>query len=162
MNEMSTELGVGSKRGCCEKVNILPGVQQKGARWVPRMLTPEQRDHWLTVSQELLERHEAEGDAFLDQTVTGDETWCHYYELESKRQSLEWDHLHFPPAKNFRSQHSVGKVMCAVFWDEQGIILLNFLKPGATVNSERYIKKLIKLKARIPHTREEENILLAT
>ena len=51
------------------------------------------------------------------------------------------------------SQTLSQKVMCSVFWDAQGIILLDFLKPGATVNSECYIKTLIKLKARIAFTR---------
>ena len=40
-----------------------------------------------------------------------------------------------------------------VFWDAQGIILLDFLEPGTTVNSERYITTLIKLKGKIAHTR---------
>ena len=42
------------------------------------------------------------------------------------------------------------------FWDAQGIIFLYFMKPGATVNSECYIKTLIKLKARIACTRSEK------
>ena len=58
--------------------------------------------------------------------------------------------------KKFRSQRSAGKVMCTVFWDAPSIILLDFLEPGATVNSERYIKTLIKLQARIARTRSEK------
>jgi hypothetical protein len=29
---------------------------------------------------------------FLSRIVTGDETWLHHYEPESKRQSMEWKH----------------------------------------------------------------------
>jgi len=39
--------------------------------------------------QDLLNQYEAEGDSFQDRIITGDETWCHHYEPESKRQSLE-------------------------------------------------------------------------
>ena len=52
------------------------------------------------------------------------------------------------------------KVMYNVFWDTQDIIFLGFLKTGTTVNSKRYIKILIKLKARIARTRSEKKKLL--
>jgi hypothetical protein len=42
---------------------------------------------------------------------------------------------------------SAGKVMCTVVWDRKGVILLDFVEPGQTINSERYIVMLTKLKA---------------
>ena len=73
---------------------------------------------------------------------------------------MEWHHSHSPPTKKkFRSQRSADKVMCTVIWDAQGIILLDFLKPGATVNFEHYIKPLIKLKARIARIKSEKTTL---
>ena len=32
------------------------------------------------------------GQAFFSRIVTGDETWAHHYEPETKRQSMEWHH----------------------------------------------------------------------
>ena len=60
------------------------------ARWIPRMLMQEHKEHRMQVCQDLLNQYEAEGDSFLDRIITGDEKWCHHYELESKRQSMEW------------------------------------------------------------------------
>jgi len=58
---------------------------------------------------------------------------------------------------------SADKVMCNVFWDRKGVILLDFLEPGLTINSDRYIRTLTKLKAQISsQAREENNLLLAT
>ena len=58
---------------------------------------------------------------------------------------------------------SAGKVMCTVFWDRKGVILLDFLETGQTINSDRYIATLTKLKARIAsQTRDEDNLSLAT
>jgi len=31
--------------------------------------------------------------------VTGDESWFHHFEPETKRQSMEWHHLHSPSNK---------------------------------------------------------------
>jgi len=59
-------------------------------RWVPQMLTQEHKEHCMQVCQDLLNQYEAEGDSFLDRIITSDETWCHHYEPESKRQSMEW------------------------------------------------------------------------
>jgi histone-lysine N-methyltransferase SETMAR len=46
--------------------------------------------------------------------------------------------------------------MCTVFWDRKGVILLDFLQPGQTINSDRYIATLTKLKARISRVRPEK------
>jgi len=52
-------------------------------------LAKERKEHRMHVCQDLLNQYEAEGDSFLDRIITGDETWCHHYEPESKRQSME-------------------------------------------------------------------------
>jgi len=46
--------------------------------------------------------------------------------------------------------------MCTVFWDRKGVILLHVLEPGQTINSDRYIAMLTKLKARISRVRPEK------
>jgi hypothetical protein len=38
--------------------------------------------------------------AFLDRIVTGDETWIHHCEPESKQQSMEWKHPQLPSNAN--------------------------------------------------------------
>ena len=43
------------------------------ARWVPRQLTAELKEH-VNACQEILKRFEAEGDGFLGIIFTGDET----------------------------------------------------------------------------------------
>jgi len=53
------------------------------------MLIQEQKKHSMQVCQELLNQYEADGDSFLDHIITGDETWCHNCEPESK-QCTEW------------------------------------------------------------------------
>ena len=59
------------------------------ARWVPRTLTQEHKEHCMQVCQELLNQYEAEGDSFLNHIITDDEMWFHHYGPESKRQSVE-------------------------------------------------------------------------
>jgi len=49
------------------------------------MLTLGQKAPRMQVCQDLLNQSEGEGDSFLDHIITGDETWCHHYKLESKQ-----------------------------------------------------------------------------
>ncbi|KAI6646966.1 hypothetical protein LOD99_9060 [Oopsacas minuta] len=58
------------------------------ARGVLELLSKEQKHERVRVSKELLSRCTVEED-FLDRVVTGDETWFHYYEPESKTQSKQ-------------------------------------------------------------------------
>jgi hypothetical protein len=71
-----------------------------------------------------LERFDAEGETFLSRIVTGDETWAHHYEAETKRQSVEWHHPQSPRKKKFKTTTSAGKVMIIEFWDTDGVILM--------------------------------------
>ena len=103
-----------------------------------------------------MKEYKAEGDSFLDCIITGDETWCHHYEPEAKWQSMEWPHVNSPSKKKFKTLLSVGKVMGTVFWARKGVILLDFLEPGQTINSDHYIVTLTKLKARISRVRPEK------
>jgi len=43
------------------------------ARWIPQMITQEQKEHHMQVCQDLLNQYEAEGDGFLDHIITSDE-----------------------------------------------------------------------------------------
>ena len=52
------------------------------ARWIPQMITQEQKEHHMKVSQDLLNQYEAEGDSFLYHIITHDKTWCHHYKPE--------------------------------------------------------------------------------
>jgi len=105
------------------------------AGWVPRQLTAEMKEWRVDACQELLKHFEAEGDGFLGRNVTGNETWVHYHQLETKKASKEWRHTSSPKPKKFHTQPSAGKVMLAVFWDEQGVILEHYMPRGNTVTS---------------------------
>jgi len=85
-----------------------------------------------------LKRFEAEGDGFLGRIVTGDETWVHYHQPETKKSSKEWDHTSSPKPKKFHTLPSAGNVMLTLFWDERGVILEHYMPRGNTVTSAMY------------------------
>jgi len=88
--------------------------------------------------QEHLKRFEAKGDGFLGRIVTGDETWVHYHQPETKKASQEWRHTSSPKPKKLRTKPSAGKIMLTLFWDERGVILEHYMRRGNTVTSATY------------------------
>ncbi|CAH1257192.1 SETMAR [Branchiostoma lanceolatum] len=90
---------------------------------------------------------------FLKRFVTQDETWVHHFDPESKEQSEEWTKKGSQPPKKFKRVASVGKVMASVFWDSEGVIMINYLQKGQTINGEYYASELRQLKAAIKEKR---------
>jgi len=70
----------------------------------------------------------------------------HHFDPESKRHSTVWKHVGSPPPKKFKVTMSAGKVMATVFWDNQGVILTNYLPKGSTVTPEYCATELCQLK----------------
>lgn len=130
-----SEISVGSAHNIVHNVLQFNKVSEK---WVPHQLTAKLKDRRVDACEELLRRFHVEGDAFLGKIVTGDETWVHYHQPETKRSSKEWHHKSLPKPKKFRTQQSAGKVMLTLFWDAKGVILEHYMDKGVTVTSHSY------------------------
>ena len=129
--------------------NVL-GYNKVCARWVPRMLTGENRLQRLQTSQANLELYRADSEKFHRRYVTMDETWAHHFDPESKVQSMCWKHPNSPPPVKFRKIASVGKVMASVFWDSEGVLMIDYLERGKTVTGAHYAELVCKLRVEIP------------
>jgi hypothetical protein len=77
------------------------GYHKVCVRWVPKQLTAQHKQQRVDVATRFLQHHE-EDPGILEQIVTGDETWVHHYEPDSKRQSMEWKHQSSPVRKKFK------------------------------------------------------------
>ena len=82
----------------------------------------------------------------MSQIITGDKTWAHHYEPKTKRQSLERHHPQSPRKKKSKTTPCTGKDKITVFWETDGVILVDVMPRGETINLDAYIKTLQKLK----------------
>jgi len=48
--------------------------------------------------------------------------------------------------KKFRVQNSAGNVLASIFWDQDGILCIDYLPKGQTINVEYYSSLLVQLK----------------
>lgn len=123
------------------------------SRWVPKMLTHLHKTQRLGSALTFLERYHNEGEDFLNQIVTGDETWVAYVTPESKQQSMEWRHSSSPKRVKFKQTISARKIMCTVFWDRKGVLLVEFLSRNETINAASYCETLKNLRRAIQNKR---------
>jgi len=75
-----------------------------------------------------------------------DETWLYHYDPETTQQSMEWRHSGSPRPKKFRVQKSAAKFIVWIFWDQDGILLIDYLPKGQTINAEYYLSLLVQFK----------------
>jgi len=83
---------------------------------------------------------------FLSRLVTMDETWLYRYAPETKQHSMEWRHSGSPRPKKFQVQKSARKLLASIFWDQDGILLIDYLPKGQSINAEYYLSLLVHLK----------------
>lgn len=122
------------------------GYRKVCARWVPRLLTVDQKLNRFQVCERLLARFREEGDPFLSHIVTCDETWVHHYTPESKQASMEWRKKGETGPVKAKSRLSAGKVLATVFFDQRGLLHLDFLHERRTINATYYCQILTEVR----------------
>jgi histone-lysine N-methyltransferase SETMAR len=129
------------------------GMSKVCARWVPRMLDPEMKMRRVQAAEENLEVMDHSWNVFKRRFLTGDETWIHHYDPESKQESMQWKHPDSPTPVKFRTQKTAGKIMCTIFWDTHGPILIDYMPHKVTITGPYYADLLHKLRDAIKKKR---------
>jgi len=101
IRKVSEEVGI-FKSSCHTISTEKLKMHRIAAKFVPRLLTEEQKQNRITVSQELLNRSNTD-ENFLKNVVTGDETWVYGYDVATKVQSSQWVGKSSPRQKSPRA-----------------------------------------------------------
>ena len=118
------------------------------AKFVPRILTTEQKEWRLSVATNMLQ--EAESDAnFMGQIITGDKTWVYGYDPQ-------WKSADSTRPKKARQVQSKVKVMLIVFFDVEGIVHYEYIPQGQTVNQQFYLQVLKRLRLAVSRKRPQK------
>ena len=83
--EFSKEVGI-CKSSCHTILTEKLKMNRFTAKFVPRLLTEEQKQNRATIRQELLDRWNID-ETVLKNVITGDETWVYGYGVETKVRS---------------------------------------------------------------------------
>ena len=77
-------------------------MRRVSAKFVPRILTVEQKQQPLTISLETRDRVPSDS-SFLGNGITGDETWVYGYDSKTRVQSSQWKSPSSPRTKKKRA-----------------------------------------------------------
>lgn len=153
IREAAEEIGI--SYGSCEAIftNVL-NMKRVAAKFVPKLLNFQQKQHRVTIAQQMLSDI-ADNPDLLKRVITGDETWVYGYDVETKAQSSQWKFSEEQRPKKARQVRSNVKVLLTVFFDYNGIVHHEFLPSGRTVNKEYYLQVLRNLREAIRRKRPE-------
>jgi len=124
-------------------------------KFVPRLLTDEQREQRQTIARDLFERS-CEDVQFLKNIVTGDEFCVYGYGPETKQQSSRWKGPMSPRPKKGRQVRSKTKIMLLAFFDSEGIVHHEYAPDRQTINKEFYVEFLRRLRESFRRKRPEK------
>ena len=130
------------------------GMHRVAAKFVPRLLSEEQRCVHKETAEDLLQTCNAIPD-YLDTIITGDETWVYGYDPETKAQSSQWKRPSSPRPTKARQVRSKTKVMLTVFFDCKGIVHHEFAPENQTVTKEYYREVLRRLREAVRRKRRD-------
>lgn len=129
------------------------GFKKLCAKWLPHSLTMEQKHIRMRLCQQHLERFKKNKSDFIRRFITMDETWVYHHDPESKQEAKEWCEPGSSAPKRVRVQKSAKKVLASVFWDAKGILFIDYLQTGKTINSDYYCNLLNQLDEKIRERR---------
>ena len=96
----------------------------------------------MTTSKDCLELFNRNSNEFLWRFVAVDEIRIHYNTPEIRQQSKQWVSAGEPAPKKAKVSLSANKIMVTVFWDTRGIIHIDNLQKGKTINGGYYANLL--------------------
>ena len=108
-------------------------MRKLSARWVPHLLTPNNKRNHETTSEQCLMLYKHNPNEFLCRFMTIDDTWIHWYRPETKEQSKQWTSPSECAPKKVKTVLSARKVMATVLWDSQSVMYIDYLEKGKTV-----------------------------
>ncbi|KAL0828929.1 hypothetical protein ABMA28_003828 [Loxostege sticticalis] len=122
------------------------GMNKVSARWVPKLLSAVQKQERVRCCAQFLSLCEGRQKEVLDSIVTGDETMVLYHDPLSKKESMEWRRPSSPRPKKAKVTQSQKKIMATIFWDLEGILLVDFKEQNTSVTGDYYASLLRQLR----------------
>ncbi len=120
------------------------GLSKKSARWVPKLLSEDQKLERVRVSRNFVADVHHFSKAWLRKIVTVDETMVSLHTPETKKQSKRWVPKGQPGPVKARIHASRTKFMVMAFFDAAGLIYSHLVPQGQSVNAA-YIVKVLRV-----------------
>lgn len=108
------------------------------ARWIPHLLTEEQKRERVRIASQLLDRYKNADQNRMNEIVTGDETWVYFYEPDGKEKNKVWVGENDERPQIARRARTSKRIMYALFFDCQGMVARIPIPEGRSVTGIFY------------------------
>ena len=119
------------------------GLRKISARWVPHVLTPEQKKNRVSCARQLLDMFEPNGPKRVSDVVTGDETWIHFYGIPNKRSNMMRLTKDEPRPVVCKPGFQSRKRLFTIFFNHEGPVAVDVLPEKATMTGRYYRENVL-------------------
>lgn len=134
--EVETDLSRGTIQ---DIIHDLLKLRKVTSRWVPHELTVENRQERVKACKENLAYYR-DGPGRLSDILTEDETWVYHRNVGRKVSNASWVAEGQPPRTIVRRDRFEPKTMYIVFFRSNGLVHVNAVPRGKTIDSSYYIE----------------------
>ena len=120
------------------------GLRRKTARWIPHLLTNEQKRKRVLIAKKLLKLYPKFDRRVFADIVTGDETWVHFFEPQRKMNNKIWATKQGRRPVIAKRLLSAKKIMMAIFFNINGPVIQIAVPKGRSVTGKFYKCKVLK------------------
>ena len=114
------------------------GLRKICARWVPHLLTDEQKQSRVRLAWRVTEKYDKFDPRHLEEIATGDETWIYHFQPDSKAKNKVWVSSEGDrPVIPCRCKTS-NSMLYTIFFDSKGPVLQIPVPKGSSVTGKFY------------------------
>lgn len=118
-------------------------LRKVSSRWVPHLLTPENKAHRLGFAQAMLAKLKS-GQWRFDQILTGDESWFYHRKIKKRSECRAWKKPGEDPETIVKRDRFEPKSMVSIFFRTTGLVHIYAVDKKDTLDSRRYIHNCLE------------------
>ena len=99
------------------------GLRKICARWVSHLLTDEQKQSWVRLASQIIEKYDKCDPRRLEEIVTGDETWIYHFQPDSMAINEVWVSSEGDRPVIGRRCKTSNRMLYAIFFDSKSPVL---------------------------------------
>ena len=119
------------------------GLRKICARWVPHLLTDEQKQSRVRLASQVKEKYDKCDPHRLEEIVTGDETWIYHFQPDSKAKNKVWVSSEGDRPVIARCCKTSNRMLYARFFDSKGPVLQIPVPKGSSVTGKFYRESVL-------------------
>ena len=119
------------------------GLRKICARWVPHLLTDEQKQSRVRLASQVIEKYDKCDPRHLEEIVTGDETWIYHFQPDSKAKNEVWVSSEGDRPVIARRCKTSNRMLYAIFFDSKGPVLQIPVPKGSSVTGKFYRESVL-------------------